>query len=422
MNDPDRTLSTMRHVDGARLIRHLTRLASFGGGGASVHDGVRRESLTDAELAAKRWLLTLFPGPRYAWTQDHAANFILRRRGLDETLPPVLTGSHLDTQPTGGWLDGAYGVVAGYEACMALDDAGIDTPRSIEIVAWTNEEGLRFAPGAMGSSAFANPVLLERYRDAQDADGVRFEDACHAARAGLPALPLAALGRPVHAYLEAHIEQGPVMEARGASLGIVEGIQGVRWYRVTVQGRSAHAGTTPAAARQDALLAAARLITTLHDAVQALGDDRVRWTVGQFVARPGSVNTIAEQADFTIDLRHPDAAVLARIESLLEALLQQPHGACTARMSRLMDRAPTVFHPLAVQAIQAAVAATGAPHCRLTSGAFHDAMYLADICPAAMLFVPSIDGISHHPQEHTRHEDLITGTRALTAALLQLAH
>lgn len=410
----------MRFVDGERLIAHLVRLASFGGGEA-LNDGVRRETLTPQELAAKQWLCSLFDAPGYRWLQDAAANLILRREGREPGLPPVLVGSHIDTQPVGGWLDGAYGVMAGYEVCRALDDAGIHTRRAIEVVAWTNEEGSRFAPGAMGSSAFVQPALLDSHRQRRDAQGVPFGDALAQALHGLPDLPRAALGRPVHAYLEAHIEQGPVMEADGRVLGVVEGIQGVRWFEVTVRGRSAHAGTTPESARQDALLAAAQLIADLHESVLALGDDTLRWTVGKLEVAPGSVNTIADRVVFSIDLRHPRRERLDQIETLLAERAARLWSGCPVGVKRVMDKAPTVFHPMAVAAVQAAVEATGEPACRITSGAFHDAMYLASVAPAAMLFVPSIGGISHHPDENTAHEHLIAGARALTAAVLKLA-
>ncbi|MFT3758168.1 M20 family metallo-hydrolase [Thauera sp.] len=424
--DADILARAMASVDGERFIANLQRLASFGGrdGEQSAERGIGvcRQALGAEELRAKQWLCGLFFGEAYRWTQDAIGNLFLRRRGLDERLAPLLIGSHIDTQPTGGWLDGAYGVMAGYELCMALDTAGVDTLRGIEIAAWTNEEGSRFAPGAMGSSAFVRPELLETYLEARDAGGCSVRAEVDALQAALPGAGMVPLGHPVHAYLEAHIEQGPVMEANGTTLAVVEAIQGVRWYQVKVRGRSAHAGTTPRDARQDALLAAAQLITELDRRVHELADARLRWTVGQITARPGAINTIAQEVEFSIDLRHPEIEVLERIEAALKQMLETAAGGgCRTQLGCLMARSPTLFHSAALAAVEAGVRAAGEPFCTMTSGAFHDAMYLADACPAAMLFVPSIGGISHHPDEHTQHMHLIAGARALTAAALHLA-
>ena len=408
----------MARVDAARLIRMLQTLASYG---ARDDGGVSREALSASELNARAWLCGLCTGPQYRWSLDDAANLVLRRQGAEQDLAPVMTGSHIDTQPVGGWLDGAYGVVAGLEVMLALDDAGITTRRAIEVMIWTNEEGSRFSPGAMGSGAFSEPARLAGFLAAQDAQGGRFDAARDAALQAMPGLSRVPLGHELHAYVEAHIEQGPVLESGGHTLGVVTGIQGVRWYEITVQGRSAHAGTTPLAARADALLAAARLVGQLADEAAARSDEALRWTVGRFEVTRGAVNTVAEQVRFTVDLRHPDEAALAAAQSVMYELVEALPGACRAEARPLMQRAPTPFDVDVLAVLEAAAGATGAPFTHLESGAFHDAMYLADICPTAMLFVPSKEGISHHPAEDTTHADLVTGARALAAALVSLA-
>lgn len=408
----------MQQINPTRCMELLQRLATFG---AVPGGGVAREALTISELEARRWLCSRFSAPHYSWFIDDAANLFLRRSGVSNALAPVMTGSHIDTQPVGGWLDGAYGVIAGLEVFLALDDAGIRTHRPLELVIWTNEEGSRFSPGAMGSSAFADPSRLADFLPVTDTRGQRFEQARDAARQATPEASPSPLGRPVHAYLEAHIEQGPVLEAGGYQLGIVTGIQGVRWFQVTVTGVSAHAGTTPLAARHDALLTAARQITQLGEMAEARQDDALRFTIGRLEVSPGSINTIADQVTYTIDLRHPEETVLAELETVIRQTLKAAVGHCQYQLRSLMRRPPTLFSPAVIGAVETAVTASGATACRLGSGAFHDAMYLADVCPTAMLFVPSRNGISHNPAEDTAETDLIAGVRALAGAITTLA-
>ncbi len=411
-------LATMSQVAPERLIGLQRALARFGG---RADGGVEREALSETDLAARRWLLQQVDGARYSWHIDAAANVFLRRAGGDNDLPPVMTGSHIDTQPVGGWLDGAYGVIAGLEAMLALDAAGIETRRPLELAVWTNEEGSRFSPGAMGSRAFAAPDALADFLDCRDGAGVRFEAARDAALAALPEAAPAALGRPVHAYVEAHIEQGPELEASACRLGVVSGIQGVRWFEITLTGHSAHAGTTPLDRRQDALLTAARLVAAIGDMAAARNDRTLRLTTGRFDVAAAAINTVAGQVVFTIDLRHPAETVLDECEAAIHALVAERAGDCGTAVRRLMQRAPTPFADDVVGVVEAACQATGAPTGRLVSGAFHDAMYLADRCPTAMLFVPSHRGISHHPAEDTDEADLVLGARVLAAVLTELA-
>ena len=411
-------VTAMKHVDGERLIAMQRKLASFG---LLANGGVAREALTTVELDARRWLCSAFDGPQYRWSIDDAANLFLRRAGTDDDAAPVMTGSHIDTQPVGGWLDGAYGVIAGLEVMRALDDAGIRTRRPLEVAIWTNEEGSRFNPGAMGSSAFATPHRLDTFLNVCDAAGTSFRTARDAARTATPAAQPTHLGRSVHAYIEAHIEQGPVLEDGGQVLGIVTGIQGVRWFEVEVRGCSAHAGTTPLSARKDALMRAAQLVSAIGTLAETQQDPALRLTVGRFDVARGSINTIADQVVFTIDLRHPDDTTLDRLETAIHDLIDANDARCSTEMRSLMRRAPTVFDTRILDVLDAAVVATGEPFGRLGSGAFHDAMFLADICPTAMLFVPSRQGISHHPAEDTAEAELIAGARALAGALTALA-
>jgi N-carbamoyl-L-amino-acid hydrolase len=273
----------------------------------------------------------------------------------------------------------------------------------------------------MGSSAFAASQRLNGFLEARDATGQSFAEARDAARHCTPQAAAMPLGYPVRAYIEAHIEQGPVLQDGGHTLGIVTGIQGVRWFEVTVKGMSAHAGTTPLGVRQDALLTAARLVAELGANAAAAADPDLRWTVGRFQAMPGSINTVAEQVAFTVDMRHPDDRGLDRLEAQLTAAVLDHPGPCIGQLRTLMRRQPTRFDADVLRVVEHAARLTGAPHRHLISGAFHDAMHLSDVCPAAMLFVPSVGGISHHPAEDTPAADLVAGARALAGALTSLS-
>ena len=405
-----------------RLIERLGLLASFGG---SVQGGVARQALTVDELAARRWIARTY-GTRvgYVVGLDAAANLHIRRIGADAAMPAVMTGSHLDTQPLGGWLDGAFGVMAGLEVLDALDDAGIRTRRTVEVIAWNNEEGSRFSPGLMGSQAYVKPDTLKDYLAYVDADGVSFGSACDRARsdfeqaAGPEAWHLfdARLAQPVHAYVEAHIEQGPVLEQAGAPVGIVTAIQGVRWYEVKVRGRSAHAGTTPLSSRDDAQAKAVMLASALLTYARECEDDALRVTIGRWSCSPDSINTIADEVRFTIDLRHPDPLVMESFDAYLASRL--PAG---AELKRLQDKPTTAFSPALIQLLRESAQQRRLNALEIVSGAFHDAMPMAGFAPTAMLFAPSIDGVSHHPEENTHHPDLGTCAQVLADSLLRLA-
>ncbi len=414
--------SLARAVDERRLERRLRGLAAHGG---VASGGVARQALTPEELTARRWLAQDFAGrPGYRVGIDAAANVYVRRSGTESDAAPVMTGSHVDTQPLGGWLDGAFGVVAGLEVFDALDSLGIATRRPLDVVMWTNEEGSRFAPGLMGAVSFTTPARLAAFLPVADSLGVSFEQArdeavadfqLHARRQGWPWMERA-LAAPVHAYLEAHIEQGPVLEAQGLQVGCVTAIQGVRWYRVNVPGRSAHAGTTPLANRDDAQANAIAMAHAVMEHARHCGDERLRVTIGRWTCAPGSINTIADDVSFTVDARHPDAEALDAVRAVMDAALP-PGGSIDV----LQDKPTVQFAPRLVALATAACDALGMRHRQMLSGAFHDAMPMAGFCPTAMLFAPSIGGVSHHPAEDTPIADLAACTRALAWCLLQLA-
>ncbi|HEY3599150.1 MAG TPA: M20 family metallo-hydrolase [Paraburkholderia sp.] len=403
------------HVDAARVIASIDTLARFG---ARDDGGVDRPTLSTLDIAARRHLIERAHALGCTVTTDACANLFIRRAGLED-LPPVMTGSHIDTQPTGGRLDGSYGVLAGFECLAALVDAGLITRRPLEVAIWTNEEGTRFQPGAMGSSAFVDPSRLAVYRDARDAAGVSLAEALDAHRAALPSLewrkPCTA-----HAFIELHIEQGPLLELADAPLGVVTGIQGVRWYSVRCHGAAAHAGTTPMHARRDAMTLAIAVRTEIERFATELGGDATRITFGRWSVEPNSINTIASLAVFSVDFRHPDLTVLARFDEHLADCAAR-HGAAV-QTEAWFAHAPVQFDDAALARVRNACDAVGARSLPIISGAFHDAMYLAKHCAAAMLFVPSRAGISHNPLEATDDDHLVLGTRALAHCLVELCN
>ena len=401
-------------IDASRLLESIETLARFG---AREDGGVNRPALSPIDLEARRFLIDRATRLGCTVRTDACANLFFRRPGLED-LPPVMTGSHVDTQPTGGKLDGSYGVLAGFECVAALNDAGIRTRRPLEVVAWTNEEGTRFQPGAMGSSAFVDPALIERYGQAKDADGISLDSALAAHREAFPSLETRITERAAHAFVELHIEQGPLLELANVPLGVVKGIQGVRWYAVRCKGVAAHAGTTPMHARHDAMTLAVCIRAEISAFAYQLGGDDTRITFGRWTVLPNSINTIASDVTFSVDFRHPNPAVLHAFDRQLAACVA--HHAVTSEA--LFMHPPVDFAPAVIQRVADACHALGASSLSITSGAFHDAMYLAKHCPSAMLFVPSRGGISHNPQEATDDDHLVLGARTLAHCLVHLCN
>ncbi|WP_321901882.1 M20 family metallo-hydrolase [Paraburkholderia tropica] len=415
MNAPHELATRVaQHVDAERLLAAVETLASFG---ARDDGGVNRPALSADDLDARRYLIERAHALGCTVSVDACANLFVRRAGT-EALAPVVTGSHIDTQPSGGKLDGCYGVLAGFEVLEALNDANAQTRRPLEVAIWTNEEGTRFAPGAMGSSAFVEPARMARYLDARDAQGVTLREALDAHQQAFPELAAHAAREAVHAFVELHIEQGPQLENADLPLAVVSGIQGVRWYAFHCTGVAAHAGTTPMPLRRDAMTLALALHAELDGIARRLGAEHTRVTFGRWNVEPNSINTIPSNVSFTVDFRHPDSTVLDAFDDAVHALAKRHE----ARLEALFSHAPVAFDAAVLATLDAACQALDAPATRLTSGAFHDAMYLAGHCPSAMLFVPSIGGISHNPVEATHPHHLVLGARALAHSLTTLCN
>lgn len=403
-------------VDTARLWRRHELMARHG---ATPAGGVNRQALSDEDIGARRTLIDWARALGLQPFGDEIGNLFLRWPGLDADAAPVMTGSHLDSQPTGGRFDGVYGVLAGLEAVQAMQQAGLRARRAIDIVAWMNEEGSRFAPGMMGSSAFAGACAVGEMLDVRDAGGTPVGKALAELHRAFPGLSMAPLRRPVHAYVEAHIEQGPLLERRGVAVGVVSGIQGKRTFAVQVDGEEAHAGTTPQRVRKDALRAAVAMI----GALQALcedPDDRVRFTVGRLDLRPNAPSVVPSSVNFSIDLRHPESQVLQRLGDAIAATCLAHAGSCRVAVGELSCAMSLEFPAAMRDLIRRQAQALGIACIDLPSAAGHDARYLHPLCPTGMIFVPCRDGISHNEAESATAADLADGARVLAATLVEL--
>ncbi len=380
--------------------------------------GVDRAAFSPEDRAARRLLYEW--GREYGLeaSQDAIGNLFLRYPGRDRQLAPVLTGSHLDSQPTGGRFDGAYGVLASLEAVAALASAGIRPARSIDVVAWSNEEGGRFAPGAMGSQIFGGARLLTDVITVRDAAGVMLGDALEETLAALPEAAPRAAGPAPCAYLEAHIEQGPRLDRAGVPVGVVMGIQGCLWLEYEVLGTAAHAGTTPHEYRRDALQAALGLIGRLRDMCLKRSPS-CRFTVGRMALEPNTPNTVPGRATFTVDFRDADPVAFAEIGRELRAA--GAPAPCELSVRELFHHVPEMFTQRLVDVVAEATRSQHYPVFELVSGAFHDALFVAGVCPVGMVFVRCRDGVSHNPLEYAAQPDVTAGARVLMRALLALA-
>ncbi|MDR3373303.1 MAG: Zn-dependent hydrolase [Ancalomicrobiaceae bacterium] len=402
----------------AKAERLLARLQALGQVGALPGGGVCRLALTKEDGAGRDLVCSWMRAAGLNVVVDGIGNIFGTRAGTQPG-PSVMIGSHIDTVATGGIYDGNLGVLAGLEVVEALNDARIATLSPITVAAFTNEEGARFAPDMLGSLVHVGGLDLGHALDTVSIDGARLGDELtaigYAGTAPLGAIKAAA-------YLEYHIEQGPVLEAEAIDIGVVEGVQGISWTEVTLSGRSSHAGATPMRLRQDAGLAAARISAGVAEIVRALGGDMVG-TVGSMKLSPGLVNVIAEKAVMTIDLRHPDEATLKVAEAKLADLIASVAAAekVTAATRVLARFEPVGFDHALVGRVEASAKALGLSTRRLHSGAGHDAQMLARTCPAAMVFVPSVDGLSHNVRELTQPRDIANGLDVLATLALDLA-
>jgi len=416
MDTPVQTPIDTLSINGQRLWDSLMELAQIG---ATPKGGVCRLTLTDLDKQGRDLVTGWAREAGMSVTIDKIGNVFMRRPGRDDSLPPIMTGSHIDTQPTGGKFDGNYGVLAGIEVVRTLNDHGIETEAPIEVAFWTNEEGSRFVPVMMGSGVFAKAFTLEHAYAATDTEGktVRGE--------------LERIGyigdqepgdHPIGAYFETHIEQGPVLEDNDKTIGVVSGVLGIRWFDCTVTGMEAHAGPTPMALRKDAMLAATRI---MQDVVAAAHrhPPHGRGTVGMVQVFPNSRNVIPGRVKFSIDLRNSTDelvdAMVAEVKALADQVARE-HGV-QVQIDLVSSYPAQQFHAECVEAVGRAAARLGYSHMPAVSGAGHDAVYMAKLAPAGMIFIPCKDGISHNEIEDAQPAHIEAGCNVLLHAMLERA-
>ncbi len=408
---------TTRRIDANRLWDSLMEMATIG---ATELGGCRRLAMSDLDQEGRDLFASWCRDADFPIAIDQAGNMFVRREGRDPDLPPVVMGSHLDTQPTGGKFDGVYGVLAGLEVLRTLNDLEIDTECAVEVAVWNNEEGSRFSPAMMGSGVFAGVFDLTEIRSTRDINGVSMgEELDRHGYGGAQAVSL----RPFKAYFEAHIEQGPILFDKDVPIGVVSGGQGIRWYDVTIEGQDAHAGPTPMQLRRDALAPAIRII----DAVQRIDEKfgpLARGTIGEMRTLPGSRNVIPGRVEMSVDLRHPEENVLDDMHAYLHDLvgeLGETFGTHEIGLKDFWYSPPTPFDPVMVQAVRDGAQSNDYAHMDIVSGAGHDAIYLARVAPTAMIFIPCRDGISHNEIEHAEPEHVSAGGNVLLHAVLETA-
>lgn len=408
-------------IDTSRLLGRLDELGQIGRiDGPNGEWGNARLALTDDDRAGRDLVLTWMRDLGLDVTVDAIGNVVATRAGADPSLAPVMVGSHIDTVGTGGRFDGNLGVLAGLEIVETLEGAGVVTPRPLQVAFFTDEEGSRFAPDMLGSLVYVGGLPLEQALDLVAADdGARLGDELERiGYAGSVPCPTAAAP---HAFVELHIEQGPILEAEGVTIGVVEGVQGISWTEIVIVGQSAHAGTTPMRLRHDPAYCAAAIATYVRDLTRRLGGDQVG-TVGRIDVYPNLVNVVPARVVMTADLRNTDDRILREAESRLMAFLDELAEAegVTITTSPLARFEPVEFDPAMVDLVEATAERLGHTTRRMPSGAGHDAQMLARICPTAMVFTPSVNGLSHNIAEFTEAADIEAGANVLLQIVIDL--
>ena len=401
-------------INPQRLWDTLMDTAKIGG---TAKGGIKRLTLTDEDRQVRDWFKAQCEALGCTVALDEVGNMFARRPGQDNTRAPICIGSHLDTQPTGGKFDGVLGVLAGLEALRSMHELGYVTHAPLELINWSNEEGSRFAPAMLASGVFAGVFTPQYACEREDRNGLRYGD--ELARIGYRGEEKAG-ARKLGAMFELHIEQGPILEDEGVQIGIVTGVQGMRWYEVTVTGQDAHTGATPMRLRKNALLGAARMIEAVEAIAQAHAPDAVG-TVGLIENKPNSRNVIPGEVFFTVDLRHPDEGVLGAMEAEFRAAL--PRVLAPLKLGyeekRIWNSPAVRFAPDLIDCVRFAALKTGLTARNMVSGAGHDAAYIARVAPTTMIFVPCLGGISHNEAESTTLEECAAGAQVLLEAVLE---
>lgn len=403
-------------VKGDRLWDSLMEMAKIGG---TEKGGCCRLALTDLDREGRDLFSRWCEDAGCTVKVDKMGNIFARRAGTEDHLPPVMMGSHLDTQPTGGKYDGVYGVLAGLEVLRTLNDFDVKTKHPVEVSVWTNEEGSRFAPAMVASGVFAGVFDLEYGLSRADLDGKTMgEELTRIGYAGSENVG----GREIKAFFEAHIEQGPILEHEEKTIGVVNGAQGQRWYEITLTGQEAHAGPTPMARRKDALVGASKIVQE----VNRIGMDNQPFacsTVGLLNVTPNSRNTIPGEVFFTVDFRHPKDDILSKMDAELRAFSEQvaQDGGYAMKFEEIWYSPPVEFDADCINAVRQGAELAGFSHMDIISGAGHDACYINRVAPTGMIFVPCENGISHNEEEEATPEDLAAGCNVLLHAVVERA-
>ncbi len=403
-------------VNGDRLWQSLMELAKIG---ATPKGGVCRLTLTDLDRQGRDLVIGWAREAGLSVTIDKIGNVFMRRAGKNNALPPIMTGSHIDTQPTGGKFDGNFGVLAGLEVIRTLNDYDIETEAPVELAFWTNEEGSRFVPVMMGSGVFANIFSLEHAYAATDIEGKTVRDELE--KIGYIGTETPG-DHPIGAYFESHIEQGPILEDEGITIGVVQAVLGIRWYDCVVTGMEAHAGPTPMALRKDAMQVAAKVMQEVVAIAHRFGPHG-RGTVGMVQVFPNSRNVIPGQVKFSIDFRNMTDALVDEMDAAIRAFAKQTEAetGLTIAIQLVSDYPAVPFHPDCKDAVRRAADKLGYSNMDIVSGAGHDAVYMAGLAPTGMIFIPCKDGISHNEIEDTLPEQVTAGANVLLHAMLERA-
>jgi N-carbamoyl-L-amino-acid hydrolase len=416
MDTPTRIDTEQLRIDSARLWASLMELAAIG---ATAKGGVCRLTLTDLDKRGRDLVTRWAREAGMTVTIDRIGNGFMRRPGRNNSLPPVMTGSHIDTQPTGGKFDGNYGVLAGIEVVRTLNDHGIQTEAPIEVAFWTNEEGSRFVPVMMGSGVFAKAFTLEHAYAATDTAGLTVRGELE--RIGYLGTEEPG-AHPLGSYFETHIEQGPVLEDHAKTIGVVTGVLGIRWYDCVVTGMEAHAGPTPMALRKDALQVATKLMQEVV-ACAHRHPPHGRGTVGMVQVFPNSRNVIPGNVKFSIDLRNASDALCEAMDADIRGVAARlaAESGLSIVITPVSAYPAQPFHADCVDAVARAADKLGYSNMRVVSGAGHDAVYMARLAPAGMIFIPCKDGISHNEIEDAKPEHISAGCNVLLHAMLERA-
>ncbi len=396
-----------RHMDLARI-------------GATPGGGVHRLALSPEDIEAHNLLMAWADRRGFKSEVDAIGNMFIRRRGQNADLPAAASGSHTDTQPFGGRFDGAFGVLAAFEALETFEDHGIETLRPVEVAIWNNEEGARFMPGLSGSAVYTGARNLDDVLATTDADGITMRSCVDDLHAALAGADRRELGRPYAGFVEAHIEQATVLEAAGETIGVVTHIQGNRRFEVKVVGEAAHSGTTPRSRRRDAFIAATDIAVALRDVFED-EDDIARFTIGVFEVKPGAKSVVPGEVNFVIDFRHPSAETLKELGDQISIVAARHQGLCQASVHEISADAPQMFSSEIIDAVAASAKRHAYAHRRMISCAGHDARFVLRLCPAGMVFIPCKNGVSHNESESAEPADVAAGSQVVADVLLDLA-